>query len=137
MAMSEKRRFALDPDALARLDPADTSVSYDRASDTLLIHFGGRGRPAVSVPSPKPIARDFVFLRFDPTSGELVGVQVEDFLDLFLPEHPTAAILIEQADLRGITEKELRPVLRRLPGTDRASSPTSQAVIAELILSAA
>ncbi len=137
MAMRNKRRFTLDPNALARLDPADTSISYDRASDTLLVHFGGRGRPAVSVPSPKPLGRDFIFLRFSPQTGELVGVQVEDFLDLYLPANPEVALLVERADLRGITEEELRTVLRRLPDGDQTAPPTSMTAIEELVLSAA
>jgi hypothetical protein len=135
MAMNSERRFRLDPDVLARLDPAKTTVSYDRDSDTLMVHFGGRGRPAVSVPSPKPLTRDFVFLRFDPASGELVGVQVEDFLNLFLPEHPETGILVERAELRGITEAELGALLRTLPDEPKAAS--SEAVIEELVLSAA
>ena len=136
MALSDEPRFRPDLDALARLSPAEIVVSYDRRSDTLMVHFGARGRAAVSVPSPKPLARDFVFLRFDPATGELVGVQIEDFLDLYLPANPKAAILIERAELRGITEAEVVAELRRLR-PDVGGGPSSEEVIEQLVLLAA
>lgn len=133
MAMSERRRFAPDRAILDRLDPARLVASYDRASDTLMIHFFGRGRPAVSVPSPKPLARDFVFLRFDPVTGELVGIQIEDFLRLYLRDHPEAAVLLDGADLAGISQDEVDAAVEGLP-RDGAGAVSREAVIEALVM---
>ncbi|MDP9236514.1 MAG: DUF2283 domain-containing protein [Chloroflexota bacterium] len=57
-------------------------VAYDDESDTLHIHFGVP-RSAVSV--------DFdglVWLRMLPESGEVVGLEIEDFEQAFLKQHP-------------------------------------------------
>ena len=134
MAVTDGYSPRPDFDRLREVDPDRVVVSYDRASDTLMVHFYGRGRPAVSVPSPQPVARDFVFLRFDPETDELVGVQIEDFLDLYVPQHPESLDWLgRRPELRGITREEIARLRDRLGGGQR-SPATVQSLIEELAL---
>lgn len=64
------------------LPPAeDWLVRYDDSSDTLNIHFGPP-RAAVSFD-----VGDHVWLRSDPATGDVVGIEVEDFREAFLAEN--------------------------------------------------
>lgn len=116
------------------LDLQRVVISYDRASDTLMVHLFGRGRAAVSVPSPRPLTRDFVFLRIDPETDELVGVQIEDFLRLYVVDHPEMLHLLERAELRGITHEEVNRIQDRF-GRDARRPPVAvDALIREVLL---
>lgn len=111
-AMAIVRDYApkLNLQQLRRIDPRQVVVSYDRASDTLMIHLFGRGRPAVSVPSPANVDRDLVFFRGDPETEELVGFQIEDFLRLYVPVTPRALDWLHPqrgAELRGLTAADV------------------------------
>ncbi len=89
------------------LNPADVVVAYDRPSDTLVVHFYGRGRAGINVPSPRELDRDFVYLRFDPDSDQVIGFEIEDCLALFASQRPEVWSLVEVAELRGITPEEI------------------------------
>ena len=106
--MMDPYRPKIDPEQIRSLDPREVVIAYDRPSDTLAVHFYGRGRPAVSVPSSRDLDRDFVSMRFDPTTDQLVGFEIEDFLDLYVSDHPDALYLLKTAELRGITREEWR-----------------------------
>ena len=93
-------------------------VGYDRRSDTLSIHFFGRGIPAVSVPVGDG-ERDLFYLRVDPTTNRPVGLQIEGFLAGFAALHPELAALLDIADLRGISRDEIDAFQERL-ARDRA-----------------
>lgn len=134
MALSNGYAPRPDHAKLRALDLSRVVISYDRVSDTLMIHLYGRGRPAVSVPSPKPLARDFVFLRFDPESDELVGIQIEDFLRVYVVDHPRAIDLLDQADLRGITHEEIARIRLRIGADERLQSAATRSLIEELAL---
>lgn len=110
MAVTDTYRPNIDHAEIRKLDPRNIVIAYDRPSDTLVVHFYGRGRPAVSVPSPRDLDRDFLYMRFDPDTDQLVGFEIEDFLDLYVSEHPESLYLLKTADLRGITREEIEAI---------------------------
>ena len=134
MAVTEGSSPRLDLAKLKDLDLRRAVISYDRASDTLIVHLYGRGRPAVSVPSPRPLARDFVFLRLDPKTDELVGIQVEDVLRLYAADHPEVLDLLERAELRGITREELARIRERLGADERRHRAAIDSLLQEFVL---
>jgi hypothetical protein len=134
MAVTEHRRPMPDQETLSGVDWHRVVISYDRASDTLMVHLYGRGRPAVSVPIPGPVERDVVFLRIDPETDELVGVQIEDFLNLYARDNPDALNLLEgPVDLRGITPADLARI-RASIGRPTRGAATAESLIRELAL---
>jgi hypothetical protein len=105
------------------------SVSYDRDSDTLMLHLGGRPRAATSVPIERA-SRTAFFVRLDRASDEIVGFQIEDFTASFLEDHPELADTLNDADLRGITQEEVAEIIARFRG--RAASDTFAHFLANL-----
>jgi len=92
-----------------RLDSDAVVIAYDRISDTLMIHFFGRGRAATSVPVEDTVdGRDLVFARLDRATDEVVGIQVEEFLDVYVKARPEMIKLLSVAELRGITRDDVR-----------------------------
>ena len=88
--------YAIDPNAVAydRL-----AFSYDRDSDTLLVHFHGRGQAAVSIE-----VGDNAYVRLDRAAGQIVGLHLENFLRAIVPRHPelldhSAVFGIDPADV--------------------------------------
>lgn len=88
------------------LDPRRIVVSYDDVSDTLMLHLFGRGRPAVSIETGNGF-----FLRVDPGTHHVVGVQVEAFLSRAIVENPD---LLEVAEAAGIPEQKIQQVRGRI-----------------------
>jgi len=62
------------------VDPERVGFTYDRPSDTLFVDFSGRPRPAVSVPADARFGTVDIYLRVDPASEEVVGLQIEGVL---------------------------------------------------------
>lgn len=62
------------------VDPERVGFTYDRPSDTLFVDFLGRPRPAVSVPENVGLGEVDVYLRVEPVSEEVVGLQIEGVL---------------------------------------------------------
>lgn len=91
------------------IDPDSIVISYDRPSDTLLIHLFGRGRPSVSV----TIDRYFYAL-VDPETEHTLGIHIEGFLAQAVKEHPVEISLLDHAELRGITPIEVRELQREI-----------------------
>jgi hypothetical protein len=85
------------------IDPARLAMYYDRQSDTLLIHFHGRGRYSISV----PIA-DYLYVMVNPYTEIVVGIHIEGFLAQAVRDVPEAIGLLDYAELRGITLAEVR-----------------------------
>ncbi|MGH7961783.1 MAG: hypothetical protein ACRERD_08150, partial [Candidatus Binatia bacterium] len=50
VAEPELRQIQPKPIRWDAVDPAKVVISYDRPSDTLLVHLFGRGRHSISVP---------------------------------------------------------------------------------------
>ena len=64
--------------------------SYDKRQDILFIHATPK-RPAVSLD-----VGGHLWLRFDPETHEVVGVEIEDFEKVFLVKFPELAVGWEQ-----------------------------------------
>jgi hypothetical protein len=89
------------------IDLSKLVLSYDRESDTLMVHFHGRGQPGVS----RHVTDEFM-IRLSPDRTKVVGVQIEHFLSLVVPEHPRMLDALDIAELRGITIEEVAQIRR-------------------------
>lgn len=94
------------------VDSDSIVIAFDRLSDTLLIHLFGRGQPSVSV----PVDRDLYAL-VDTESKHIVGIHIEGFLAQAVKEHPDEILLLDHAELRGITPIEVRALQRDVLGS--------------------
>jgi hypothetical protein len=90
------------PDAAA-IDPDKVVVSYDRPTDTLFIHLYGRGREAVS-----EVGGDYWYTLVDLRTDEVLGFQIEDFLERAVAIDPELLELLEITEVDGRTAGELR-----------------------------
>ncbi len=90
------------------LDLDRVVLSYDDASDTMMVHFGGRGVPAYGDPVSDG-RRDVYLLRISFANDQIVGVQIEDFRARFSTEYSGADELLLLAERPG---SEVPGVLR-------------------------
>lgn len=90
------------------IDPEKVVISYDRKSDTLLVHLFGQGRPSISVPIER-----YLYAMVDPKSEQIIGVHIEGFLSQAVKEHPWEIMILDYAELRGITPIEVRVMQRK------------------------
>lgn len=98
------------------------AISYDRPSDTLLVHLFGRSLPSVSVPVER-----YLYALVDPESEQIIGIHIEGFLTQAVKEHSDEISILDHAELRGITPFEVRALQRELLGSwqplpDRANA---------------
>lgn len=115
MDVVETRRFNPrwpEPDSLVF---EDVVVLYDRLSDTLIVHFFGYGRPAVSVPMENQ-PEDYAFLLVDARTDEVVGIQIEEFLSEVVLQEPR---FLQLAELAGIGHAELDAIRRDIRPADQ------------------
>lgn len=71
--------FDANKDYLQRMERDGLFAAYDSALDTLFIEVG-KTREAITDPFA-----DNVMVRIDPETLEIVGLEIHDFLDDFLP----------------------------------------------------
>jgi hypothetical protein len=83
-------------DYISRAERIGVDLIYDATLDTLFIEFGGP-RPAVN-----EHLVDNIMLRIDPASLEIVGCEIIDFFDDFVPNHRLVGGLL--GDLAGLKE---------------------------------
>lgn len=87
--MAEGRGVALQLDLpplkWESLDPAKMVLDYDRKSDILHI------RPPKARPATSFDIDDEVWIRIDLETGEVVGIEIDDFELVFLKKHPEVA----------------------------------------------
>ncbi|MGH8574829.1 MAG: hypothetical protein ACREX8_20030 [Gammaproteobacteria bacterium] len=105
--------------------PADQMrYTYDRPSDTLFVDFYGTARAAASVPLDRG-DRDYLYLRVDPETDAVVGLQIEYFLSYVVEQHPDLAGALDVATLVDIGDDDLDRITRirsgRAPGGDPAT----------------
>ena len=103
--MSDAPRFAPKWPELESLPKGQVRFTYDRPSDTLYVDFYGKARPASSEPLDVG-DRDYLFVRVDPQTDEVVGVQIESFLAYAVKQHPYFVEVLEVADLHGYDDLE-------------------------------
>ena len=66
--------------------PETLTTRYDQNLDTFFVHVGPQARPGVSL-----YLNDEIYIRYDPQTGEVIGLQVENWERVFLKHHPQAA----------------------------------------------
>lgn len=97
------------------LDLRRVVVTYDRESDTLMLHFSGRGHPGVSV-----VIDDDLYVRLDRDRTRVLGLQIEGFLSRVAHERPELLDLLDVAELRGITLEQIARLRREIGHEQRA-----------------
>ena len=105
------RRFTPKPVNWPAVHARDVVISYDRPSDTLLVHLFGRGRSSVSVP-----VDGYLSVMIDPESEEIIGIHIEGFLAQAVKAHPRQIDVLDYAELRGMTPAEVRTMQREVLG---------------------
>jgi uncharacterized small protein (DUF1192 family) len=92
----------------------------------LMVDFTGENLPAVSVPLDLGGNRDYLYLRLDPTSEDVLGLQIEDFFAYAIHRHLYLVDMLELAILHGITPAEIARLRRELaPNTRRRAAVNS------------
>jgi hypothetical protein len=76
MAMTESRELTPKVPVLEEIDQTQVRVSYNRLADTLWVSLVGESKPAVSV-----YVDDDTIFRVDPYTEEVVGFEIENFLE--------------------------------------------------------
>jgi hypothetical protein len=108
---------------LTALPEGDVRFTYDRPTDTLFIDFYGEARAAASIPLNHG-DRDYLYLRVDPESDAVVGLQIEHVLSYAIARHPELTDALDAASLVGVD----RETLRRLTGVGSESPRNDDAV---------
>ncbi len=91
----------------ATLPMGQARFTYDGPSDTLFIDFYGASLPAVSVVAPsKEGDRDYLYMRVDPETEQVVGAQVEAFLSYVVGLFPDLAAVLVIADFYDVPDRE-------------------------------
>ncbi len=88
---------------IATLPQGGLRFIYDEPTDTLSVDFFGRALPAVSVAVDRG-DRDSLYLRVDPETGRVVGLQIEAFLSYAAVQDPPLMAALTVAELRGVDE---------------------------------
>lgn len=102
----EGEQFDLRNFRCPRLDQIDASrvaVTYDRFSDTLIVHLHGKNVPSISVPVQK-----YDYMLVSPDGREFLGFQIEGFLAQAVKDEPRIIEMLNFAELRGITPAEVQ-----------------------------
>jgi hypothetical protein len=107
------------------IDPEKIVISYDRRSDTLLVHLFGRGRPSISVPIER-----YLYAMVDPENEGIIGIHIEGFLGQAVKEHSQEIELLDYAELRGITPAEVWALQREALGVWRSLVEQTRAILA-------
>ena len=91
---------------LSAINPQNVVAAYDRESDTLIVQFFGRGRPAVILHTGG--VADYWL---DPETYEIIGLQVEGYLTHAVYRLP---LLLDMAEFVGIDSDEVAPIRQRI-----------------------
>jgi hypothetical protein len=98
-----------DPNWPQALSADRVRFTYDRPTDTLFVDFYGEALPAASIPLDRG-DRDYLFLRIEPETAVVVGLQFEHFLSYAVHRHPELVAALNFATLVGIDRNELRQI---------------------------
>lgn len=129
-----KRNAMTQASKPARPEPSSWSANqsrftYDRPTDTLFVDLFADARPAASVPLERG-DRDFLFLRVDPETGEIVGFQIEHFLSYAVIHHPELARALDVASLIDVEPDDVERITRIRSG--RPTPGDAATLIADL-----
>ena len=106
---------------MQRIEKEGLAAIYDATLDTLFIEIGGP-REALTEP-----LIDNMMIRIDPSTLEMVGLEIQDFLDDFVPANRIVRELIKgwSIDRQGDGEKLLIE-----PGVEEAAKILTQLALA-------
>jgi hypothetical protein len=104
MVIQQERKLLERAVAVVNDQSRDVTFSYDRDSDTMMVHFFGAPRPAVSISIDDP--DDALYVRLDRAADEVVGLQIEGFITRFIFRHPDWADTLSITRLHGITRED-------------------------------
>jgi hypothetical protein len=115
MAMTKRNAIpqAFNPTwpELSSLSANHIRFTYDRPTDTLFVDFYGDARPAASVALERG-NRDYLFLRVDPETDAVVGLQIEHFLSYAVMQHPELALALDVASLVDVGRDDVDRIAR-------------------------
>lgn len=94
MATEDFLTFDLKPLARDLIDPANIVIRYNALTDTLFVHLFGTSRRATILELDNHRS-----LRIDMQTREVVGLQLECFMEILVPQNPQ---LLSVAELAGI-----------------------------------
>jgi hypothetical protein len=100
---------------LTSLQSEQVRLTYDRPTDTLFVDFYGEARPAASVPLDRG-DRDYIYLRVDPDTDAVVGLQIKHFLSYAIEQHSEFGDALDAMTLVGITRDDLNRITRSHSG---------------------
>lgn len=86
-----------------QIDISQVAVTYDRFSDTLMLHVHGKNVASISVP-----VRKYDYILVSPDGREFLGFQIEGFLAQAVKDEPRMIEMLNFAELRGITPAEVQ-----------------------------
>ena len=99
--------------SLEELERKPLLFLYDDVADELVVAFSDPPRPAVSVFLDDP---DWLALRVEPDTGEVVAVQIVDYLSRAIHEMPE---LLDLAELAGVPREVVEQTRREVPREER------------------
>jgi len=85
MAVANTRQRPIAVPRLDDIDEAQVRLSYDREADTLWVSLVGEPPPAYNL-----YVDDDTMYRVDPTTGTVVGLEIERFLERALAHRAPA-----------------------------------------------
>ena len=103
---------------------------YDRLADSLYIDFYGPARPAASIAYDQG-DHDYLFMRVDPTTEEVVGLIIEHFLAYAVRKTPMYLGALDLASLHGMTRDEVVQIQREM-GWTATPRPNAESIIDDL-----
>jgi hypothetical protein len=110
----------------ATVDPERVRFTYWAEVDTLHVDFADTEHPAVAVPVDLGDGdRDYLFLKLDPVTEAVVGLQVEDILSYAVGRNPGLLDVLDLADLHGISLAEVAEARRRVAARTRRAAVRS------------
>lgn len=110
------------------IDPDRIVVNYNRRGDSLHIHLFGRGLSTISVP-----VGTYLYVMVTPDTEMIVGFHIEGFLGHAVKDVPEAIMLLDYAELRGITPAEVRALQRTTLGMKQQLTARLRAALAKSV----
>lgn len=104
MAARRRMSFKYEPKwpSANELNPDQVVFKYDREMDTMFVHFRGLSQPGISV-----LLDDHRYVRLDPTTHEVIGLQFEHFLSRARSVNPAYLFLARAA---GLSQEEINAI---------------------------
>ncbi len=114
--------FELKPLARDLIDPAAVVIRYDALTDTLFVHLFGTDRRATILELDNHRS-----LRIDMQTHEVVGLQLECFMEILVPRNPQ---FLSVAELAGVDEATIAAARLRI-SPDRGKQSIVDSIFGE------